>query len=389
MAQCLWSLQNCHNAPLLQGWLDLDTQSRAGPLPAHVGHRAASGRPGKERKKAHGRGSSTVAVQLRASGSPIYGALDLGTNNCRLLLATPCKASFEVVDAFSRIVRLGEGVTQSGNLNEQAMQRTISAVRVCANKLKWWQVKRSRLIATEACRMARNGPAFIERVAVETGIELEIIDRRTEAQLAVAGASALICADAHNVLIFDIGGGSTELMWVDTANRDQRIAQWTSLPVGVVTLAEKFGGKEVSTDSFACMRAHVRPLLAKFAEDLRALNPDYAVPDHLLGTSGTVTTICGVQLGLRRYDRSKVDGCWLNNADIGKVTQQLLSMTYQERAASPCIGEERADLVLAGCAILEEIRQIWPSPQVRVADRGLREGILTQLMIEDRANAQQ
>ncbi len=330
------------------------------------------------------------ALQLRESGAPVYGALDLGTNNCRLLLATPDTADFHVIDAFSRIVRLGEGVTLSGSLSEEAMQRTISAVRVCANKLKWWQCTRHRLIATEACRMAQNGQTFIERVAAETGVDLEIIDRQTaEATLAVAGASALIDPEARTVLIFDIGGGSTELMWVDIADGRHEIVQWTSMPAGVVTLAEKFGGRDVSIDDFARMRAYIRPILSEFAQALCTLDPNNAIPSHLLGTSGTVTTICGVQLGLRRYDRSKVDGCWLRNEDIGDVTRQLLAMPYHERASSPCIGAERADLVLAGCAILEEIRETWPAPDVRVADRGLREGILTQLMTEDGAYAQE
>ncbi len=324
-----------------------------------------------------------AAVEVRDSAVPIYGALDLGTNNCRLLLATPSEGSLRIVDAFSRIVRLGEGASQSGLLSEDAMARTISAVRVCANKLKWWRVERHRLIATEACRMARNGAEFIDRVQRATGIELEVIDRETEARMAVGGASALVDPPAQTVLIFDIGGGSTELMWVIRTGTGFEIASWTSVPVGVVTLAERYGGKEVAPESFQAMREHVRPQLSAFAAGLRDIDAAYAVPDHLLGTSGTVTTICGVQLGLKRYDRSKVDGCWLQNRDIGRVTAGLLAMSYRERAASPCIGRERADLVLAGCAILEEIRETWPAERVRVADRGLREGILTQLMHED------
>ncbi len=320
---------------------------------------------------------------MRDSGLPIYGALDLGTNNCRLLLASPDRGGFRVVDAFSRIVRLGEGVSRSGRLSDEAMVRTISAIRVCGNKLAWWQVERCRLIATEACRSALNGPDFIAQVLAQTGIDLEIIDRETEARLAVAGASALVEPSARQVLIFDIGGGSTELMWVDCSNGAFDVVRWTSIPAGVVTLAEKYGGRVVSDNDFNDMKAHVRPLLEQFAADLRTLDGREGLPDHLLGTSGTVTTICGVQLGLRRYDRSKVDGCWLRNDDIGAVTRQLLEMNYHERAASPCIGRERADLVLAGCAILEEIRRIWPAERVRVADRGLREGILTQLMNED------
>jgi exopolyphosphatase/guanosine-5'-triphosphate,3'-diphosphate pyrophosphatase len=321
------------------------------------------------------------SVELREG---IYGALDLGTNNCRLLLARPAAnaAGFEVVDAYSRIVRLGEGVLATGQLSEDAIDRTIKALRVCANKLKWWNVGRARLIATEACRMASNGDAFIRRVREEIGLDLEIIDRETEANLAAAGASPLICGEARSVLVFDIGGGSTEILWLNVEDGRYRIGDWTSLPAGVVTVAERFGGKTVSTDNFAAMRQHVNTLARPFVE--RLINGGgVPVPDHLLGTSGTVTTVCGIHLNLRRYDRARVDGSWITGSDVSRVTNDLLTMTYEERAASPCVGPERADLVLAGCAILEEIRAIWPAERIRVADRGLREGILTSLMIED------
>ena len=216
-----------------------------------------------------------------------------------------------MIDAFSRIVRLGEGASRTGRLGDAAMKRTIEALRVCANKLTWQHVKRRRLIATEACRMAANGPEFIGRVKAETGLELEIIDRETEAQLAVAGAAPLIDADAQSVLIFDIGGGSTELMWLGKTEGDFVLREWASLPAGVVTIAERFGGVNVSTDTYGKMRAFVRDLLGPFRYKVLDSNAGSLRPDHMLGTSGTVTTIAGVQMQLRRYDRSRVDGTWL------------------------------------------------------------------------------
>jgi exopolyphosphatase / guanosine-5'-triphosphate,3'-diphosphate pyrophosphatase len=316
------------------------------------------------------------------SGAVHYGALDLGTNNCRLLIATPDADGFHVKDAFSRIVRLGEGLGSTGALGDAAMTRTIEALRVCANKLVWHKVARRRLIATEACRQARNGEAFIARVAEETGLELEVIDRETEARLATSGAEPLIEASAKNVLVFDIGGGSTEVTWIAQEGSIRRIVAWTSLAAGVVTVSESFGGgKHVTPEIFARMREHIRELLQTFVEKLDELVD--VRPDYLLGTSGTVTTIAGVQMGLRRYDRARVDGSWLAASGIGEVTQQLLSMSHEERMQNACIGRERADLVLAGCAILEEIRAAFPTERVRVADRGLREGILTHLMQED------
>ena len=313
-----------------------------------------------------------------------YGALDLGTNNCRLLIAAPAHQGFHVKDAFSRIVRLGEGLGRTGALNASAMDRTIEALRVCSNKLVWHKVKKHRLIATEACRMASNGPEFIARVTRETGLQLEIIDRETEARLAATGAEPLIDPDAQSALVFDIGGGSTEVMWVEQHGGKKQLLAWTSLAAGVVTISEQFGGGiEVTAQSFAAMRDYLRPLLAEFVARVHTLKGSVPLPSHLLGTSGTVTTIAGVQLGLRRYDRSKVDGCWLLSDDVGKVTADLLAMTYEERTMNACIGRERADLVMAGCAILEEIRLAFPATRIRVADRGLREGILTQLMMED------
>jgi exopolyphosphatase / guanosine-5'-triphosphate,3'-diphosphate pyrophosphatase len=317
------------------------------------------------------------------AAGPVYGALDLGTNNCRLLLATPSLSGFTVVDAFSRIVRLGEGASLTGKLSEGAMARTIEALRVCANKLIWRKVTRKRLIATEACRIATNGLDFIDRVHAETGLALEIIDRETEAHLAVAGAEPLIDQTADTILVFDIGGGSTELMWLERAGSGHAIVEWVSLPAGVVTMAESFGGIDVTPQIYAAMRRHVVQLLAPFLSRVAARRTGIVAPGHLLGTSGTVTTIAGVQLRLRRYDRSKVDGSWLTSADIDEVVARLLSMTYDQRAANPCIGRDRADLVLGGCAILEEIRNAFPAERLRVADRGLREGILAHLMKED------
>lgn len=326
-----------------------------------------------------------------------YGALDLGTNNCRLLIARPSRRSFKVVDAFSRIIRLGEGVAGSGRLSEAAMDRTISALRVCADKMRRGNVHRSRLIATEACRLAANSADFIDRVRQETGLELEIVSRETEAKLAVSGCASLLDCDNQYALVFDIGGGSSELIWLDLSRRTKNwgrslndrmevkdcIACWTSLPVGVVTLGEKFGGREVTPRVFEDMVGHVMGLLEGF-EKTHCMNDRLAGSHaHLLGTSGTVTTIAGVHLGLPCYDRNRVDGCFMHVDDVKAISGNLVSMGYRERVAQPCIGADRADLVLAGCAILEALLRIWPSQHIRVADRGLREGILATMIAED------
>lgn len=331
-------------------------------------------------------GEAMVAVPRRGYSSRLYAALDLGTNNCRLLIARPSAGGFRVVDAFSRIVRLGQGLCQNGRLGEEAIERCIDALKVCAEKIEGRGVVRGRYIATEACRAAVNGEEFIARVREETGLALEIVDRATEAKLAAGGCFPLVDPDADGVVLFDIGGGSSELVWVDRVRRHApiggpRIRSWVSLPVGVVTLAERYGGERVTDEIYNGMVNEVVRLLAAFPE--RAALAEAACRLHLLGTSGTVTTLAGIHLGLERYERRKVDGVWLDDGIIDRVVGQLKAMTYEERAASPCIGPERADLVLAGCAILEAIRRTFPCARLRVADRGLREGILLELMRAD------
>lgn len=327
----------------------------------------------------------------------VYGALDLGTNNCRLLLARPSRRGFRVVDAFSRIIRLGEGVTQSGHLSDAAMERTVDALRVCAAKLARSNVTRARCVATEACRIAGNGEAFLDRVRRDLGLGIEILSRESEAGLAVSGCASLIDYSADYVMVFDIGGGSSELIWIDLRgagdgghagllerlDSGQGMAAWTSLPAGVVTLAERHGGRHVTPENFEAMVAEVMGLIAPFEEKHRFRERIRGAEVHFLGTSGTVTTVAGIRLGLKRYDRSRVDGCWLESDEVRGVTGDLLARSYDERVAEPCIGSDRADLVLAGCAILEAILRVWPATRLRVADRGLREGILTKLMSED------
>ena len=321
-----------------------------------------------------------------------YAALDLGTNNCRLLIAEARRSGFRVVDGFSRIVRLGEQLSRAGRLSDEAMDRAIVALQICATKLANSGVSRARIIATEACRAAANCNEFTSRVYDETGLELEVVNRETEARLAVAGCAPLVDEDAEGVLLFDIGGGSSEIVWLDLTSRYNLegtalvhcIRAWTSLPVGVVSLAERHGGQDVDERVFAAMVEDVSQLLNR-VDSRGVLSKAVARGGvHLLGTSGTVTTLAGVFLGLKRYDRRQVDGTWLDHGQVDVLIAQLLGMSYDDRVANPCIGADRADLVLAGCAILEAIRRRWPCERLRVADRGLREGMLMELIETDR-----
>ena len=330
-------------------------------------------------------GARRQSVPARGGPAGTYAALDLGTNNCRLLVARPTAGGFRVIDAFSRIVRLGEGLSLTGRLSEPAIARTLEALRICRGKMISRGVTRARTIATEACRSAANGLAFVTEVRERLGIELEIVDHETEAHLAAAGVGDLADRDARSIVMFDIGGGSSEIIWLYADERSPRSAgrvkAWESLKLGVVSLAEKFGGVDVSDETFAAMTTHVAEALAPFVA--RVADETRCSRFHLLGTSGTVTTIAGVHLNLARYDRRAVDGLWLGREQVDGAVARLRSMSYFERAANACIGRDRADLVLAGCAILEAIRRHFPAERLRIADRGLREGLLSQMMRED------
>ncbi len=343
-----------------------------------------SGSRKKTDKKPHaGKHHKHKAHVSKPRKSITYSAIDLGTNNCRLLIAKQTRNGFRVIDAFSRIVRLGEGVAKDNRLSDEAMDRTVDALKVCAEKLARRNVTFMRHVATEACRIADNSDEFVERVKRETGINLDVISAREEARLAVLGCQSLIAPDKKNVLVFDIGGGSTELIWVRVRpGRANEIRGWMSVPWGVVNLTEKFAkpGKTPKPKKYTKMIEVMRDHLHAFEEAHELSKVLKGRHTQFLGTSGTVTTLASLHLGLPRYVREKVDGAWMKSKDIKVLSRRVAEMTPDERAAEPCIGSERADLVVAGCAILEAILSMWPVPSLRVADRGIREGILRGLM---------
>jgi exopolyphosphatase/guanosine-5'-triphosphate,3'-diphosphate pyrophosphatase len=312
-----------------------------------------------------------------------YGAIDLGTNNCRLLIARPTSGGFTVIDAFSRIVRLGEGLSITGALSEDAMDRAVAALAVCADKLKRRNVSLSRSVATEACRRATNGAEFAERVRQETSILLDIIEPAEEARLAVLGCHKLLEPGDGPALIFDIGGGSTELVLVDQEQGTPRIRAWWSAPWGVVSLTESEGKEALEGPdrllAYKRMRERARRAFSNFATML----PERREGIRLLGTSGTVTTLASVHLALPVYDRRAVDGLHVPIGAMREISAMIAEMDFDERSALPCIGDDRADMVVAGCAILEAIIEIWPAENLGVADRGIREGILRSLMARD------
>ena len=324
-------------------------------------------------------------------GRQAYAAIDLGTNNCRLLIARPSGENFTVIDAFSRVVRLGEGLATSGVLSQEAMDRALGALHVCADKLRRRNVHLARSVATEACRRASNGAAFIARVREETGIFLDVISAQEEARLAVLGCHILLEQGEGPAMIFDIGGGSTELVLIDSGERIPRILDWQSVPWGVVSLTEScdaIDAGDPSADALAVHYARMRKLVAdSFADFAARIEPWRAKGAHdelrLLGTSGTVTTLASLHLELPQYDRRAVDGLIMPVEAMRAISARLSGMRLNERRQLQCIGRERADLVVAGCAILETILDLWPAVRLGVADRGIREGILRSLMAAD------
>ncbi|MEQ8229589.1 MAG: Ppx/GppA phosphatase family protein [Rhodospirillales bacterium] len=297
-----------------------------------------------------------------------------------MLIARPSNEGPVVIDGFSRIVRLGEGLAKSGNLCDHAIDRTISALRVCANKIKRHNVVQSRHIATEACRQAVNCKDFFSKVHAETGIMLEAIPAEEEATLTLVGCLPLLEGGHSRALMFDIGGGSTELSWIDLEQCVPRPIGILSLPIGVVNLMEKNASPDCTDERFRCLVAEIDALLAPFDAQY-GISETFAREGALmLGTSGTVTTLGALHLGLSRYDRSQVDGLTLDFTAIEQLADKVSAMPCEVRKTLPCIGPERADLMVMGCAILKAITKRWPAGQLRIADRGVREGLLVRMM---------
>ena len=357
------------------------SSSRAGKPP-----RGAKSQGGKNQP--HRKNTARPFVSSGPRPGQAYAAIDLGTNNCRLLIARPAGEGFTVIDAFSRVVRLGEDLAMTGRLSNDAMERTVQALSVCADKLRRRNVYLARSVATEACRRASNGEAFIERVREETGIALDIISAEEEARLAVLGCQILLEPGTGPAIIFDIGGGSTELVLLDQGSGVPKMVDWLSVPWGVVSLTDTVGRVEGDAQQRAAvydkMRRVVRESFTHFA---RRIEPAAEQGDlRLLGTSGTVTTLASLHLKLPQYDRNAVDGLIVPAQSMREITQMLASKSPEDRAEVPCIGRDRAELVVAGCAILESILDIWPATRLGVADRGIREGILRSLMANELAH---
>ncbi len=330
-----------------------------------------------------------------AESLPVFAALDLGTNNCRLLIARPTvypsrqAHGIKVLDTFSRIVRLGEGLSTDNLLSADAMGRTISALKACKKKLERFDVKYARFVATEACRQAGNTFEFLKRVKEEAGLDINVISNEDEAKLAFLGCSTLLASSSEHAVVFDIGGGSTEFMWVKRDNMappellcEHRIVDWLSLNQGVMNLSEKFGGAAFAEVYFDELVGHLTKRLRAFDKKNKIAEAVKQGQVQMLSTSGTLTTLAAIHLGLTHYERSRVDGFTFSMDDLRDAAQKILAMRPSERFANACIGPDRSDYVISGCAIFEAICSLWPIPEITIADRGVREGIILSLMQE-------
>lgn len=345
--------------------------------------------------------AQTPALPMPASGQ-LYAAVDLGTNSCRMLIAQPKGSQFVILDSFSKTVQLGAGLEASGRLSRASMQRTLQALHICQKKMEALGVTRMRLVATEACRRARNGRDFMRQIKRETGLYFEIIKAEEEARLAVISCAPLVLPDTEQLLVVDIGGGSTELVWVDISNvapnqRAQsimrlhsgfgaqaqggaRVVDWISIPLGVATLKDQFHDVEDDGARFALMSWFFEEQLANFSPYNSA---QARAGFQIIGTSGTVTTVAASFLGLKRYDRAKVDGLHMTSDQIHSVIREYLTLGPEGRRRDPRIGRDRHTLIMSGAAILQALMRIWPTDKLSVADRGLREGLLYAQMSAD------
>lgn len=311
-----------------------------------------------------------------------YAAIDLGTNSCRLVIASPTPSSFRIVETYSKVTRLGEGIINDNELSKPAVRRTIAALKVCAGVLnEYAPIYRSRFVATAACRRAKNCSDFIAAVKKDTGLNIEIISSKEESRLAVVGCIPLLSRNIKRALVFDIGGGSTEISLARVTNTGKTFIEgFVSLPYGVVTVSEAFPGSEMTELAYNTIIERTQGILSDFEEKFQIMDAVRNQEIQIIGTSGTVTVLGAVHLNLSRYNRSAVDGLSISTADLERTIFKIKRLGAEGRSRHPCIGSQKSDLTMAGCAIIEALLKFWPISEVTVADRGIREGILLDLM---------
>lgn len=322
---------------------------------------------------------SAQSAHITPQTAEYLAAIDLGTRNCRLIIAKHHGGQIEIVDLFSRFVCLGEGVAQSRRLGRKAMERTITVLKQCAKRLSHYPNVVFSGVTTDAVRRAENAQSFLRRVARETGLKLEMIDEKEEAYYEVLGCARVLDMRKKRHIIFDIGGGSSEIILCSLDQEKRvRIDEMLSLPYGVVNLYESVD--KLTFTSYTSIVEEVQNLCRRF---LVAHLGDLASQDvsafQVIGTSGTTTTVAAMHHNLKMYDRERVDGTSLCFEDVQKVIHYVQSLSPAERRSNAFCGHVEDDLVLTGFAILEGILRAVPCMYFTVTDAGVRDGLIRTL----------
>lgn len=299
-------------------------------------------------------------------------AIDLGTNTARLLIGDVDEAGVIAPLLVKRcITRLGGGFTRERGISPDACARTVAALKDFADEIGRFRVTRVRAVATSAVRDAVNGREFCARILRETGICLEVIDGRREGLLTLRGVLAGLDATSDNLLVFDVGGGSTEY----TLSKGVNPLFSTSLPLGVVRLTEGKGSPEA-------MQEKVIRELGLLRAELDTGNL-LQLLDHatLVGTAGTATTLAAISLGMTDYDYRRVNNYTLSLQEIRGIFSRLLPMTPAERLTVPGLEEGREDLIIAGILITMATMETFGLSRLKVSDFGLLEGVLLEELL--------
>ncbi|MES0370726.1 MAG: Ppx/GppA phosphatase family protein [Mariprofundaceae bacterium] len=312
--------------------------------------------------------------------SNIHASIDVGSNTLRLLIARPVPNSpntataqaWEIIDYRHLITRLGEGLHESGRLSDAAMERTLQALQLFKSVIDHHQVasEQLRATATAAVREAKNGTLFQQQAEKKTGIHLSIIDGEEEAKLSLLGASSVLHEEtSSDMLLFDIGGGSTEFV----RSKNSSAIDAISCKLGVVRLVEAhLHSDPPSTEDYLTMKKAAHDHLEMVAEHWRKISG--SAPKSLVGTAGTVTTLAAVQMNLVPYDPEQVNNHQISHENFISLRNHLLNLNHEQRQNIPAIEPGRADLIIAGLAIIEAIMEKWGYKSLITVDAGLLEG---------------
>lgn len=300
-------------------------------------------------------------------------AVDLGTNTVRLLVVEAEGREWRPLHQSQRVTRLGEGQAETGRLLEAPMQRTVDTVSEFIAAARGLGASEIRVVATSAVREAPNRAELLALLRAATGLDASVVSGEEEARLTLQGVAAGLPQLGGSFVLFDIGGGSTELV----LGEDGRLGAVVSLQLGVVRLAERYGDAgPVDWARFALMRGEIDGRLAR---EIPARIIEARAP-ALVGTAGTVTTLAALDLGLPAYDASRVQGHTLARGAVERLLNRLGALAVAERARLPCLEPGRADVIIPGIAICLAVMDRLGYGSLVVSDRGLREGILCEIL---------